>query len=241
MATQQYPYTVQATRQPKPSGVHYRDLGTYTPQYSYSALPLLEGWQVKRAGYSKYRHHGVEYTPHQYLQRLNQTVGGYQSAIQRLQGEYRDAYGSAKEANEQRYGEILAGYDGMLQSGVDTIDKFGRSAATSVRDQYRGAKASTTAQLARTGMAGSTITGQLNKNLAREQGKDLSAIKENVAGQKLNYQTAITQGKLGVMERREDDYPNEQLYQQQIASIYESAVKSGIPVENLLQYMTLGM
>lgn len=165
----------------------------------------------------------------------------YKNTIDKVTGEYKTAYGTAKAANEGRYGNILAGYDKMNADTEGILGQYGQAATQQIQDQSRIALNATTAGLARSGMANSTLAGSYNKALSTQTGKSLAGVAEDVAMKKLGYKTDIAGKKLATMENRTDAYPDAGAYQMALSSIYESATKSGVPVNDLLKYMTLGL
>jgi hypothetical protein len=108
------------------------------------------------------------------------------SGLDRLVGSYNQSYEAAKAANEARYQQML---------GI-TAQTTGQRAAD-IRSSYAGQSADIMQQLARQGMAGTTVAPTMKFGVEREK----QAALDRLADQ-------MQQTKLGIIERRTDAYPD---------------------------------
>lgn len=111
---------------------------------------------------------------------------GVQQGLQGLVGQYNVAYQQARQANEQRYQQML---------GITSQTTGQREA--DIRASYAGQGANIQQQLARRGMAGTTIAPTMQMGVQREQQSALNRLADQ-----------MQQTKLGIIERREDRYPD---------------------------------
>ena len=102
-----------------------------------------------------------------------------------LIGQYNKAYGEARTANEQRYQQML-----------NIANQTTQQRATDIRSTYGQQGADIMQQLARQGMAGTTIAPTMQMGVGREREAALNRLADE-----------MQQTKLGIMERRTDEYP----------------------------------
>lgn len=106
--------------------------------------------------------------------------------MSRLVSQYNQAYQQAKAANLQRYQEML---------GV--VGQTTGQRAADIRSSYAGQAATGMQQLARQGMAGTTVAPTMRMGYQREQESALNRLADQMQGTRL-----------GIMERRQDVYPD---------------------------------
>jgi hypothetical protein len=119
----------------------------------------------------------------------------------RLIESYNKAYGEAKQANEQRYQQMLK------LSGLSQLGEGAR-----IRQAFKSREANVMQGLRRKGMAGTTVAPAMKTGVIREREATLAGM-----------QAAGVNQRLGIMERREDKYPDAAL----IASLASSIMGSG--------------
>lgn len=128
------------------------------------------------------------------------------SGLSRLVGNYNRAYAQAKTANEQRYQQLL---------GI--ADKTSGQRAADIRSGAGTEKANIFQRLARSGL-GSSSVGNVEAagvNRRKEEALDRSA--------------DLLQGtKLGIIERRQDPYPDQASLASLITGIGSSAGPGGL-------------
>lgn len=108
------------------------------------------------------------------------------SGLQGLVSSYNQAYAQAKAANEARYQQML---------GIASQTTGQRAA--DIRGSYAQQEAGMMQGLARRGMAGTTIAPTMKMGIARERESSLNRLAD-----------LMQQTKLGIIERREDKYPD---------------------------------
>jgi hypothetical protein len=169
-----------------------------------------------------------------YNRQIEDAAKQYRTTLGGISDNYQKAYDSAKETNEGRYQEALAGYSNLLDRGMQDISRYGYAAANNIKNAYRKSDAATVGGLARSGMLNSTLAGTARKSSASAQGRDLATVKEDQLVKGLNYRNAVEGQRLGIIERRQDEYPDAGLYNQQISSITQAAAAQGIPMQYIL-------
>lgn len=111
-----------------------------------------------------------------------QAAGGLQALIQN----YNQAYAEAKSANEARYQQMLGIADQTTgQRMSDVANAYGRQSSDVMQ------------QLARLGMGNTTVAPTLQLGVEREKQAALNRTADE-----------MQQTKLGIIERRQDDYPD---------------------------------
>jgi len=108
------------------------------------------------------------------------------SALSNLIGSYNKAYKSARAANEARYQQML---------GI--TDQTTGQRAADIRTAYGQQGADMMQNLARLGMANTTVAPTMQLGVQREQQSALNRLADEMQGTKL-----------GIMERRTDQYPD---------------------------------
>jgi hypothetical protein len=103
-----------------------------------------------------------------------------------LVNSYNQAFGAAKAANEQRYQQML---------GI--ADQTTGQRMADIRGDYEGQRADVMQNLARLGMANTTVAPTMATGIEREKQASLNRAADQLQGTKL-----------GIMERRTDEYPN---------------------------------
>lgn len=129
-----------------------------------------------------------------------------------LKAEYQKAYDEAKQANEQRYSQILGGFDTLYSDTMSGLDTMGQQGRKDVSAGYNKAFSQGMQGLVSAGMANSTIVPSVSLNNARGREDAVNRLNEMLRREKLGYMNNITGNKLSFMERREDNYPDVNLY-----------------------------
>ena len=122
-----------------------------------------------------------------------------------LVGQYNTAYERARTANEARYQEMLG------ITGETTQQR-----AADIRAGGAGEQANIMQQLARQGMAGTTVAPTMRAGVQRETESSLNRLADMMQGTKL-----------GIMERKVDKYPETGRLMSLIASLGQSAGPTG--------------
>lgn len=113
-------------------------------------------------------------------------------------------YQEAREANEQRYQQML---------GI--TDETTQQRAADTRSSFAAKGAEIQQGLQRSGLGGSTIGATMGLGVEREQQSALNRLADQMQGTKL-----------GIMERREDAYPDTGGLMELIAGLAEGSQKS---------------
>lgn len=106
--------------------------------------------------------------------------------MRQLVESYNRAYQEARQANESRYQQML---------GI--ADQTTGQRAADIRSAYGNQQAGMMQNLARLGMANTTVAPTMQLGVAREREASLNRLADEMQGTKL-----------GIIERREDKYPD---------------------------------
>jgi hypothetical protein len=112
----------------------------------------------------------------------------------------------AREANEQRYQQML-----------DIADQTTQQRAADVRGGYERAGADAMQGLARLGMSNTTVAPTIQAGMEREKQSSLNRLADE-----------MQQTKLGIIERREDAYPDMGSLFELIASLAAGGGSQGV-------------
>jgi hypothetical protein len=142
----------------------------------------------------------------------NTPMGMAEANTAKLKAEYDKAFNEAKQANEQRYNQIIGGYDTLYNDTMTGLEGMGDAARKDVNTGYNRAFSQSMQGLVNSGMANSTILPSVTLNNAGQRTNALNSLNEMLRREKLGYMNNITSNKLNFMERREDTYPDLNLY-----------------------------
>lgn len=125
-----------------------------------------------------------------------------------LVDQYRNMLNKANRANEQRYNQILGGYDALHGRVMGDIAQVGAQERADIDRSYRNMGSDVYQRLVNRGFANSTIPATMRMGVERERLSARGRLASDLAQQRARYDTGITEGKLGVMERRTDLGPD---------------------------------
>jgi len=135
--------------------------------------------------------------------------------------DYQRKFDEANAANEARYGQIMEGYGGLHDRVLGGIENLGQDQIAESRRAYDQSLASTNAQMATRGLAGTTVGASIKQGTDRGYQDAVRGIQESAQMRKAGADMSITTGKLGAIERREDippDFNNLMMLTQGMAS-----------------------
>jgi len=140
-----------------------------------------------------------------------------------LQDEQQTAQDEAKATNESRYTDILAKYGTRYNTAMSSLQGLGDQAKKDVGATYRRAGASANQSLINSGLHSTTIAPAVSNQIARQETDALGRVNESLRRERLGYQTGMSKEMLDFMERREDEYPNDNLYVQLMNQLGQGA------------------
>ena len=164
--------------------------------------------------------------------RQRQAAGAGGAALQGAVGQYNRAFGQARTANEQRYQQMLQiadqdyaqqgrGYQQMMS----TIGQETGQRAADIRSETEGLVSQEQQRMSRLGLS-NVSQPSVYAGIRREGQSNLNRLTDQLLGRKLGVQQQIAQRgrgtRLGIMERREDAYPDSNMLlalTQQLGSI----------------------
>ncbi len=135
-----------------------------------------------------------------------------------LVSSYNQAYGQARQANEQRYQQLLnisrqetQRRQGILGGMLDVAGQTTQQRATDIRQEGQERESNVMQQLARQGMSGTTVAPTLREGVRAGTEANLNRLADTMQQTKLGImqqQAAPQRGtELGIMERRTDRFP----------------------------------
>ena len=122
-----------------------------------------------------------------------------------LVNQYNTAYGAARTANEERY-----------QSMLGIADQTTNQRQVDIRSDYMGQQSDMMQQLSRLGMGNTTIGANLGTGVQREMQGSLNRSADAMQGTRL-----------GIMERRTDEYPQNNI----ILALAQQLGQAGVGME----------
>lgn len=129
---------------------------------------------------------------------------------QGLAGKYQQALDKANAANEQRYQQILGGYDALQGRVMGDLANVGDMERKDINRQYNSMGADTYQRLVNRGFGNSSLLATMRMGTERERSDAMARSYERAAQMRANADMQISQGKMGVMERRTDLAPDPQ-------------------------------
>lgn len=158
----------------------------------------LRGWQRATAQNAFQQMQAANQRRYDLLNpRLPQLPAQAASGLSSLVSSYNQAYEQARAANEERYQQLL-----------DIADQTTQQRAADIRSAYGRQSSDIMQQLARTGLANTTVAPTLQMGVQREQQSALNRLADT-----------MQQTKLGIIERRTDAYPDRGALSQTIQSL----------------------
>lgn len=205
------------------------------------ARPLSKTWRgtrtTLRPDYEKVVSSGYALQTAQNRQALAALESGQPNSqeqfINRLYGQQQQQYTEARTANEQRYQQALgiadqdfarqgAGYQAML----GTIGQETGQRAADIRSETEQQVSDYQQQASRRGLS-NVYQPSIVGGIRREGQSNLNRLSDALLGRKLGVQQQIAQRdqstKLGIIERREDPYPDQAGLLKLIQSYYKSS------------------
>ena len=122
--------------------------------------------------------------------------------------QYADALASANAANEQRYQQLLSGYQALGKRAEGYLEGQGESERQDIQQRYRDMASNTYNTLVNRGFANSSLLQTANQGNQREMNRELQRVGEAVNRQKLDADMAISDRLARVIEGRMDSGPD---------------------------------
>lgn len=131
--------------------------------------------------------------------------GGRQQTLAQA---YQSALNRANAANESRYQGILSGYDDLSKRVSGELAGVGEQEYRDIDRTYRNMGSDVYQRLVNRGFANSTLPATSQMGVERERSAARSRLASDLARMRADYDAQISQGKMGVMERRTDEAPD---------------------------------
>jgi hypothetical protein len=145
------------------------------------------------------------------------------SKYQGLAGKYQKAIDEANAKNESRYNQILTGYDDLQKRVSGDLANVGQMERKDITRQYNSMGSDIYQRLVNRGFGNSSLHGTMRMGVERERTDAMSRSAERAAQMRVQADMNISQGKMGVMERRTDIGPDPQ----QLLALSQGLGRSG--------------
>jgi hypothetical protein len=129
---------------------------------------------------------------------------------QGLAGKYQKAIDEANAKNEARYNQMLTGYDDLHKRVTGDLANTGAMERKDITRQYNSMGSDIYQRLVNRGFGNSSLHGTMRMGVERERSDAMARSYERAAQLRAQADMNITQGKMGVIERRTDIGPDPQ-------------------------------
>lgn len=143
---------------------------------------------------------------------FDQSFGSPGSA-EALWNDFQSKQTQANAANDNRYKDILGGYDQIM----GTFDNAGAQQAADINQGARNQGAQVQQNLVSSGLAGTTVMPTLQAGVERQRVANQARLNEQLQGQR----AGMAKNRLDFMERRTDQAPDPNMYMNLIQKIGE--------------------
>ena len=120
----------------------------------------------------------------------------------------QSAYDKARAANEARYGEILAGYQGRTGEVMGMLEQYGAQGYQDVLAQGPTGQSAARQSAISRGLTGTTVLTNLQRSAQQDHDARVARYIQALAGLKAQTYAGLRGETLGFMERRQDTYPD---------------------------------
>jgi hypothetical protein len=127
---------------------------------------------------------------------------------QSLVESFQAAHDRANRMNEERYREILAGYDDLRGRVMGDLAGVGAQEKADIERDYRSMGSDVQQSLINRGFGNSSLGATMQFGVNRERLGALGRLNDRLARQRSQFDVGITTGKLGAIERRSDVGPD---------------------------------
>jgi hypothetical protein len=110
--------------------------------------------------------------------------------------------------NEERYQQLLQGYDALHGRVMGGINALGGQQRADIDRTYRGMGADVYNTLINRGFGNSSLATTMQMGVNRERSAAQARLNDQLVRERAGYDTSITAGKLGAIERRNDIGPD---------------------------------
>lgn len=151
-------------------------------------------------------------------------------AISGLASAYQGQYDEARGANEARYQDILGQYGGLYGRTMGSLAQRSEQGLADIGTQFQGARSRVGQNLTSSGLYGTSIKSAMDIGLAGEESAARNRFQDTQLREQRTADIGLTQGRLGFMERRTDEYPNQGALMQ-LAQMLGQAGSGGLSPE----------
>lgn len=128
--------------------------------------------------------------------------------------QFQQAQQQANEANQARYNQSFNELQNLRSQDMQDLQGQGQSAMADIRDAYRGNQSAVAANLAARGLSNSTLQSTLAQGANRQYVRQMMALKENLARQRIGVRQADTSRLVSLIGSKVDRGPNAALLSQ---------------------------
>lgn len=200
-----------------------QSIGSFSPQafalravQNGQGLPSWQQYGAKSANDPAYLEFVGHYNGYQ------NSMGGGGSGGGSIDGAYNDA----KNANLERYNQLIDGYGGLRNRVMGRLENQGNQELDDVKSRYDTQAAAGDQDMVNRGLSGTTVRQTMKLGTQREKGAELRRVNERLQGNLANADERTTGNLMGVVERRNDAYPDANLLAQ-LAQAYGQSAGGG--------------
>lgn len=187
----------------------WRDYDSFNDYWKSTGYQTKGKYIYKNGQWKKFSNYMPE-SIKQMMQRDYNKAKERQRAEQKMESvysEYQNAYNEAKQANLERYQQILGNYDTMYEQQKEMIGNMGNAEKQELKEIAGKGYARNADTVVKSGMLGTTVKPALDRQVSKDHARNVANVNERLNQAKLNSYGNYMQGKMGVMERRTDSYP----------------------------------
>lgn len=134
--------------------------------------------------------------------------------IAALLEDYQRANREGREANESRYNDLINFLNQRYQRGIDNLAGAGEQALSDVDRDYERMAAGADQDLINRGLRNSTVRASVQRGHQDDRQANRRRVQEDVRKERLQTDAVLSGDVLSAMERRTDEYPDQNLITQ---------------------------
>ncbi|HPP02270.1 MAG TPA: hypothetical protein PLX83_16930 [bacterium] len=185
------------------------DYVTYTEQPNFYFIKQFGLWETPYTyNGEKYMNMGGGAIRVEWDEKQGKWIPLSQDLISKFKADWEDV----KARNEQRYADILAGYEKLYGETENRLSGLGLQQAKDIDTSFQRAAAKAKQDLTSRGLVNTTILPSVMTGYEKERVAAQNRLAEDLTRERLGYLTDITKQKLDFMERKNETYPNLEYY-----------------------------
>lgn len=148
----------------------------------------------------------------------------------------QEAFDAANQANEQRYQDILGGYQTREEAANALVQALGASQAEDINRSYAQSQAGMRQNMVDRGLFNTTVLDSSARGIESDRQKSLRDLTETIARIRLGTMLGTSGDRLGFMERRNDVGPDPMAYANLMMQMGAGGVGTGFVPQYPMMY-----